>query len=130
MPILGLVLSLDRDCLDPGGRTLEALRAWPDLELGELQGVKLPVVLECVKGPHDPAASVNREVKLEAKAEARVEAEVEALRNLAGIAHIDVVFAEFADLLPDPDPISIFSSPERAQGPDNPGMEMEPKSWS
>ena len=89
MPVLGLVISLDADSIESGGSILDTLRARPQLDLGELQGMKLPVVLECV----------------------RVEEEVEALRNLAGVAYIDVVFAEFADLLED-----------------NSGMEM--KSWS
>lgn len=81
MPVLGLVLTLvERDPREMA-RNLASLEALPGVELGELRGAKLPAVLET-----DSHASTD--VRL---------AEIQ---RQPDVTHVDVVFAEFADLLP------------------------------
>jgi hypothetical protein len=93
MPILGLVITLERGPVAERNRTVDALRAHSGLDLGEIQGVKLPVVLERAS-------------------ESEVEPAIDALQSLPGVAYVDVVFAEFADVLPAPE------------------VQMESKSWN
>lgn len=80
MPILGLVLLLD----DPEPSTREAVHASlaraPDLGLGEPAEHRWPAVLEAVD--EDSAESRIRE-----------------LGRIPGIATVDVVYADFEDLL-------------------------------
>jgi len=114
MPILGIVLSLDPESLDAGQATLERLRRVPHLELGERQGAKQPAVLECADDRRaETLAGIRAKARAETHAEThatiraktggkdRVEAEIDELLALEGVLHVDVVFAEFADLLPE-----------------------------
>jgi hypothetical protein len=130
MPILGLVLTLDLDSQSRRERTLVTLRTRANLDVGELQGMKLPVVLECVNDIGAPTTPRSEGKTLEVTSDARVESEVDALRTLAGVTHVDVVFAEFADLLPDEPPTADRSTPEHVALNDHQSTRMEPKSWS
>ncbi len=80
MPTLGMVLVLD----DPSPETREAVaRALghaPDLVLGEPAEHRWPVVLE------SPDTR-------------RAESRIDGLRGIPGIAGVDVVYADFEDLL-------------------------------
>ena len=60
----------------------------------------------------------------------KLEDEIEKLREIEGVLHVDVVFAEFADLLPDEDAASPNPTDERMSRPGEPRIEMEPESWS
>ena len=103
MPILGLVLSWEHGT--PGAMrasTISILEARSDIEVGATSDLKLPVVLEC-------------------EHESEVEGRVAALRDLPGVDFVDVVFAEFADLLPDDD---------ATRRPELDTNEMESKAWT
>jgi nitrate reductase NapAB chaperone NapD len=80
MPILGMVLVLD----DPKPATrravARALEHAPDLVLGEPADHRWPVVLESPD-------------------EHRAESRIDGLRRIPGIAGVDVVYADFEDLL-------------------------------
>ncbi len=80
MPILGMVLVLD----DPEPATrravARALEHAPDLVLGEPAGHRWPVVLE---SPDEREA----------------ESRIDGLRAIPGIAGVDVVYADFEDLI-------------------------------
>ena len=81
MPVFGFVLTLERS----RGARLPALRALlgePGLTLGELQGARLPLVLETI-------------------ADEPPQARVERWLQTPGIVHVDYVFADFADLAND-----------------------------
>ncbi len=93
MPILGLVITLERGPVAERNRTVATLRARSDLDLGEIQGAKLPVVLERASEPE-------------------IEPAINALQSAPGVDYVDVVFAEFADALPDAE------------------AQMESKSWN
>jgi hypothetical protein len=83
MPILGLVLLLDDAQSATRAHVASALSRAADLELGEPREHRWPVVLD---------------VDSERDAELRIEA----LRSLEGISHVDVVYADFEDLLERP----------------------------
>jgi len=80
MPILGVVLVLD----DPAPATRRAVGAAlaqaPDLGLGEPAEARWPAVLE-------------------ANDEATAESRIHELQRIDGIAAVDVVYADFEDLL-------------------------------
>jgi nitrate reductase NapAB chaperone NapD len=80
MPVLGLVLVLDGT--DPAlpPRVAGTLAQAPGLELGELAAHRWPAVLE-------------------SKTESEAEARIDALRSVPGILGVDVVYADFEDLL-------------------------------
>jgi nitrate reductase NapAB chaperone NapD len=80
MPVLGLVLMLDDGSEATRSRVADALAGARDLELGLAQGHRWPVVLE------SPTNDL-------------VEARVNALREIGGVAGVDVVYADFEDLL-------------------------------
>lgn len=121
MPILGIVLSLDPAAPDLGRETLERLQRVPNLELGERQGAKQPAVLECVD---------------DSRTRSQVEAEIEDLLAIDGVLHVDVVFAEFEDLLPRSDtnattvaaPLDVAAAPRET--PEEPPRVMERESWT
>ena len=81
MPVLGLVLTLGDASKGGRGRVLEPLLRERDLTIGDFAEGKLTLDLE-VEGPEEG------------------EARVRALSDLAGVAHVDVVYANFEDLLP------------------------------
>lgn len=81
MPILGLVLTLNDDKLSTRAQVAAALPGMPSVEAGEPAGHRWPVVLE-------------------ARSECQAEAHIEGLRSLSGISGVDVVYADFEDLLP------------------------------
>ena len=56
--------------------------------------------------------------------------ELEKLRNVEGVMHIDVVFAEFEDLLPDEEAKALPLTGERVSRSDEPRIEMEQNEWS
>ena len=116
MPILGIVLTLDPASPEDGRRVLERLAGVSGLELGERRGAKQPAVLECA---HDPLA------KDFADSNEEVEAKIEALRQIEGVMYVDVVFAEFADLLPDEAAGSSYVSVEPRSKTAEPRIEME-----
>ena len=82
MPVLGVVVVLE----DPGAATRarvgQSLRTVPGVEPGEPAAHRWPAVLE-------------------AESEAAVEATVDSVRRLEGVAAVDVVYADFEDLLPE-----------------------------
>jgi nitrate reductase NapAB chaperone NapD len=121
MPILGIVLTLKSESPAEGRAVLERLETIPHLELGARQGAKQPAVLECKDDSVDMDVGESND---------RVEAEIEKLREIEGVLHVDVVFAEFADLLPDEDAASPNPTDERMSRPGEPRIEMEPESWS
>ena len=83
MPTLGVVLVLD-DSQPSTRRALAAtLERVPDLVLGEAVAHRWPVVLE-------------------SQNEHAAEARIDDLRRLPGIACVDVVYADFEDLLEQP----------------------------
>jgi hypothetical protein len=121
MPILGIVLTLKFGSPDEGRDVLEHLEAIPHLELGDRQGAKQPAVLECE----------NDTVEIDVgQSNDRVEAEIQKLREIEGVLYVDVVFAEFADLLPDEEAAPPNPTDERTSRPGQPRIEMEPESWS
>ncbi len=80
MPVLGLVIVLDDDDDSTQRRVSGALASAPDLELGEAAAHRLPVVLE--------------------SSSARMaEERIDSLRCVPGVAGVDVVYADFQDLL-------------------------------
>ena len=83
MPVLGLVLVLDDAAPATRLRVEPALRAAQDLDLGTPAAHRWPVVLE-------------------SPSEAAAEARLDALREIAGVAGVDVVYADFEDLLARP----------------------------
>jgi nitrate reductase NapAB chaperone NapD len=83
MPVLGLVLVLDDATSSTRDGVATALAAQPDLDVGAIASHRLPVVLE--------AASARE-----------AEARIDSLRCLGGVAGVDVVYADFEDLLERP----------------------------
>ncbi len=83
MPILGMVLVLDDP--EPGTRqaVARALAQAPDLVLGQPEAHRWPAVLE------SPDAR-------------RAESRIDGLRQLPGIAGVDVVYADFEDMFERP----------------------------
>jgi hypothetical protein len=83
MPILGMILVLD----DPEPATRRAvavaLECAPDLLLGEPTDHRWPVVLET-------------------QDQSEAESRIDGLRQVPGIAGVDVVYADFEDLLERP----------------------------
>ena len=83
MPVFGLVVQMD-DAAQATRRRVEAgLARQEGLELGACSGHRWPVVLE--SGTPEQA-----------------EARVEALRDVPGVVGVDVVYADFDDLLDQP----------------------------
>ena len=121
MPILGIVLTLKFGSPDEGRAVLEHLEAIPHLELGDRQGAKQPAVLECENDTVEMDVGQSND---------RVEAEIQKLREIEGVLYVDVVFAEFADLLPDEEAAPPNPTDERTSRPGQPRIEMEPESWS
>ena len=80
MPVLGMVLVLDDPELATRQAVGRALADAPDLELGEPAEHRWPVVLE---------ATGSREA----------EDRIDGLREIPGIAFVDVVYADFEDLI-------------------------------
>ena len=80
MPVLGLVLVLEDAEAGTRRRLRGALAGVHDLDLGEATAHRWPVVLE-------------------AASECEGEARVDWLRGLPGVAGVDVVYADFEDLL-------------------------------
>ena len=81
MPILGLVLILDDAESSTHRRVLDLLVQAPDVDLGEPASHRWPVVLEAAD-------------------EASAERRIEMLRQVPGVATVDVVYADFEDRLP------------------------------
>ncbi len=80
MPVLGLVLVLDDGAEATRRRVAQALSGAGDLDLGEATAHRWPVVLE--------SATSNE-----------AEARVDALGTLPGVSNVEVVYADFGDLL-------------------------------
>lgn len=80
MPVLGLVLILEDRADDTRDRVAKALVGASDLDLGASQEHRWPVVLE---SPTPDEA----------------EARVEALGAVEGVSSVDVVYADFGDLV-------------------------------
>jgi nitrate reductase NapAB chaperone NapD len=80
MPVLGLVVVMDDPNESTRQRVATALAQADDLELGVAAAHRWPVVLE-------------------ADSPDQAESRIAALRALPGIAAIDVVYADFEDLL-------------------------------
>jgi nitrate reductase NapAB chaperone NapD len=90
MPVLGVVLVLDDGEAATRARVAAALAAVPSIELGEPASHRWPAVFE-------------------SESEHAAETQIDALRSVPGIAGVDVVYADFEDLLgapPDVDPVS------------------------
>jgi hypothetical protein len=85
MPILGMVLVLDDATPATRRAVAEALAREPDLALGEPAAHRWPVVLESP----DPHAAESR---------------IDGLRGFPGHAGVDVVYANFEDMLERPSP--------------------------
>ncbi|MDJ0785403.1 MAG: hypothetical protein QNK05_01270 [Myxococcota bacterium] len=82
MPVLGLVLVLD-DASDATRACARAgLSGFPQLELGSCSQHRWPATLDTAT-------------------DAEVEARVEAIRAVPGVAGVEVVYADFEDLLPE-----------------------------
>ena len=95
MPVLGLVLTLQDDSKAGRGVVLDRLLRERDVTIGDFEQGKLPVVLEV----DDRSDGEER---------------VRAVARLEGVAHVDVVYAHFEDLLrevAEPDPRSSGGSP-------------------
>ena len=82
MPVLGLVLTLDDGEATTRRLVAAGLTRAAGLELGEAVGHRWPVVLESTT-PHE------------------AEARIDALRCVAGVANVDVVYADFEDMTAD-----------------------------
>jgi len=80
MPVLGLVLVLDDGAEATRRRVAEALAGASDLDLGEAMAHRWPVVLESATSDE-------------------AEARVDALGTLHGVSNVEVVYADFGDLL-------------------------------
>jgi hypothetical protein len=80
MPVLGLVLILDDGAETTRRRVAEALAKAGDLDLGEAMAHRWPVVLE---------SATSKEA----------EARIDALGTLSGVSNVEVVYADFEDLL-------------------------------
>ena len=80
MPVLGLVLVLENSEVATRQRVQAALAGVQDLDLGEAAAHRLPAVLETAS-------------------EREGEARVDWLRSLTGVAGVDIVYADFEDLL-------------------------------
>jgi hypothetical protein len=83
MPILGVVLMLDDGTEAVQARVGAALASVSSLELGEPASHRWPAVLE-------------------SESERAAELQIDALRTVPGIAGVDVVYADFEDLLAAP----------------------------
>jgi len=83
MPILGLVILLDDARPATRSQVADLLSRAADLELGEPVAHRWPVVLEA-DSEHD------------------AEERIRSLRSLEGISYVDVVYADFEDLLERP----------------------------
>lgn len=80
MPVLGLVLVLEDGAETTRGRVAKALARASDLDLGTSVEHRWPVVLESATSDE-------------------AEARVEALGALEGVSSVDVVYADFGDLV-------------------------------
>ena len=80
MPVLGVVIVLEDASPATRARVAVGLPGVPGIEPGEPSAHRWPAVLE-------------------AGSEAAVEERVEAVRGLPGVAGVDVVYADFEDLL-------------------------------
>ncbi len=83
MPVLGMVLVLDDPQPETRRAVAAALERAPDLVLGEPAEHRWPAVLE-------------------SRDERDAEARIEGLRRLPGIAGVDVVYADFEDVIERP----------------------------
>lgn len=90
MPVLGLVLLLEDRAEATRARVGEALARLSSLEVGEPAAHRWPAVLE-------------------AGSERAAETQIDALRAVPGIAGVDVVYADFEDLLGVSAPVSPVS---------------------
>ena len=93
MPVLGLVLVLDGPGLATREPVAAALADARDLELGEPAAHRWPAVLE-------------------ATSEREAEERIDFLRRVPGIAGVDVVYADFEDLLMRPSGSKAVDAPE------------------
>jgi hypothetical protein len=84
MPILGLVLLLEDAQPSTREQVAGSLSHASDLDLGEPFEHRWPIVLET-------------------DSEREAELRIQALRSVSGIAGVDVVYADFEDLLERPD---------------------------
>ena len=80
MPILGLVLVLDDGHAATRARVARALATVPWLDLGEPASHRWPAVIE-------------------SESKQAAETQIDALRVVPGVAGVDVVYADFEDLL-------------------------------
>jgi hypothetical protein len=80
MPILGLVLTLEDATAVTQSRVDEALAGMRDIDPGEPAAHRWPVVLD-------------------AKTEAEAQVRIDSLLRVIGVAGVDVVYADFEDLL-------------------------------
>jgi hypothetical protein len=80
MPILGLVITLEDGARATQGRVGEALAGMCDIDPGEPAAHRWPVVLDTTT-------------------EAQAQVAIDALLRVIGIAGVDVVYADFEDLL-------------------------------
>jgi nitrate reductase NapAB chaperone NapD len=83
MPVLGVVLVLDDAADATRDGVVAALAGVSEIALGEAAAHRLPAVLE-------------------SDSERAAEAQVDALRRVPGVAAVDVVYADFEDLLAQP----------------------------
>lgn len=82
MPILAAVVTLD-PATAPHGPAVASLAAQEGVDVGELQGHRLPVVVESGRPRED-------------------EARFDALRAVPGVLAVDLVWADFSDLVEHP----------------------------
>ena len=82
MPVLGLVLTIDDGDAATHRRVAAGLGTAPGLELGQAAGHRWPVVLESATP-------------------SEAEARIDTLRCVAGVANVDVVYADFEDMTAD-----------------------------
>jgi hypothetical protein len=80
MPILGLVLVLENDSAATRTRAGDALATVSSLVLGEPASHRWPAVIEC-------------------ESKDAAETQIDTLRAVPGIAGVDIVYADFEDLL-------------------------------
>jgi predicted ATP-grasp superfamily ATP-dependent carboligase len=80
MPVLGVVLVLDDESVVTRRAVAEQLGAFRSLELGDAMAHRWPAVLE-------------------AESAEEAEACVDALHAVVGVAGVDIVYADFEDLL-------------------------------
>jgi hypothetical protein len=93
MPVFGVVLVLDSAADEVVAEAVSALRARADVDLGDLVGNRLPIVLDCVAGRTTSDAALRD------------------LESMPRVAHIEVVYSDFEDLVTPVAPESRIANP-------------------